>query len=123
MLSPMARLLYVLNHATDLPERAMTALLDARAAAAAGHDVALWLQNDGVRLGVTGVAETLREPGPETAAEALDTLTEGGATLHCSARCFAGREFEEDALRAGAALASAASLAALVADGWIPISM
>ena len=48
----MARLLFLLNHSTEQPDRAMTALLAARAAKADGHDVALWLQNEGVRLGV-----------------------------------------------------------------------
>ncbi len=36
---------------------------------------------EGVRLGVKGVAETLREPGPETAAEMVDALVAGGAAL------------------------------------------
>ena len=70
----MAAFLYVLTHSTDEPDRAATGLATALAAQRAGHDVALWLTGEGVRLGVKHVAETLREPGPESAAEMVIAL-------------------------------------------------
>jgi predicted peroxiredoxin len=77
----MADLIYLLTHSTDNPDRATTGLATALAAQRAGHDVVLWLTGEGVRLGVRQVAETLREPGPETAAEMVEALAAGGAVL------------------------------------------
>lgn len=119
----MPHLLLVLNHSTDRPKRAMTALLAGRSLAAEGHEIRLWLQNEGVRLGIRGVAETLHEPGAETAAEALDGLVAGGAEILCSRRCFEIREFEASALRPGASLVDPTELGRLASDGWIPLGM
>lgn len=114
----MARLLFLLAHSTEDPDRATTALRTALAGQRAGHEVGLWLTGEGARLGVKAVAETLREPGPETAAEMVEALAAGGAVLHVEQGSFAVREFTADALRAGAALAAPEHLAALLADGW-----
>ena len=69
------------------------------------------------------MAETLREPGPVTAAEALEGLASNGVSLFCSKRCFTLREFESGALRAGAVLAPPERLAALAAEGYAPLAM
>jgi predicted peroxiredoxin len=119
----MARLLFVLLHSTDDPDRAVTGLSTALAAAESGHDVGVWLAGEGVRLGVSGVAETIREPGPRSAAELTEALVERGARLFCSRRCFETREFEKDALRRGAEVAGPERLAALVAEGRTPVSL
>lgn len=119
----MASLLYVLAHSTDAPERAATGVHLALAAQEAGHDVRLWLHGEGVRLGVRGVAETLREPGAQSVAEALEALTGHGAVLYCHEACFHRREFEADALREGAEVVGGMALAALVADGRTPVSV
>ena len=113
----MAALLYVLAHSTEDPDRAVTALNAALAASEAGHDVALWLTGEGVRLGVVGVAETLREPGSRTAAQVVAALAQRGVVLHCSRPCFERRTFSPDALRPGARLAEAAELGDLLASG------
>ena len=117
----MAKLLYVLTHSTDEPERSTAALGAAAAAAKHGHEVALWLTDEGVRIGVKGVVETIASPDRRGALESLELLVEGGAILHCPRACFVLREFEEGALRKGARLASQYELADLAADGWIPV--
>lgn len=118
----MARLLYVILNSTDAPERAATALYAAARSSEAGHEVALWLQDEGVRLGVEAVAETFREPGPGSAPEHLAALVERGGRLYLSRRCFAVREFEEDQIRRGGVLADPEALGALVDEGWIPVA-
>ena len=113
----MAALLYVLHHSTDEPDRAATGLFAAAAAARAGHDVALWLTGEGVRLGVQGVAETLREALPETAVESWAALVAAGGRAWLERSSFERRQYEETALRDGAAVADADHLAALLAEG------
>ena len=117
----MARLLYVLTHSTDEPERATAALGAAAAAAKHGHEVALWLTDEGVRLGVRGVVETIAAPPRRGALESLGLLVEAGAPLYCPRACFTLREFDEEQLREGARLAPQHALADLVAEGWIPV--
>lgn len=119
----MARILFVLTHSTEAPERAAMGLRTALAAQRAGHEVGLWLTGEGVRLGVVGVAETLREPGPETAAEMVAALAGGGATLHMDRIAFELREFQPDAVRDGGAVVEPAQLAALLADGWSAVTL
>ncbi len=112
-----ASLLFTIVHATDEPERAGGALVAALAAAEAGHDVALWLANEGVRLAVRGVAETLREPYAPDAAAAMDALAARGVRFHADRAAFERRSFDPDQLRPGAVLAESADLARLVGDG------
>jgi predicted peroxiredoxin len=119
----MASLLYILTRSTDEPDRAATGLRTALAAQRAGHDVALWLSGEGVRLGVKGVAETLREPGPETAAEMVEALAAGGAVLLLEALSFETREFALTALRAVAEVVDAARLADEIAGGRAAVSL
>lgn len=117
----MAKLLYVLTHSTDEPDRSTAALGAAAAAAQHGHDVGLWLTDEGVRIGVQGVVEAIASPDRRGALESLRLLVEGGAILYCPRACFLLREFEEGSLREGARLASPVDLAELVADGWVPV--
>jgi predicted peroxiredoxin len=119
----MASLLYILTRSTDEPDRAATALRTALAAQRAGHDVSLWLSGEGVRLGVKGVAETLREPGPESATEMVEALVAGGAPLLLEALSFETREFALTALRTGAEVVEAARLAEEIAGGRAAVSL
>lgn len=117
----MARLLFVLHHSTEDPDRAATGLQSAAAAAAAGHEVALWLTHEGARLGVKGVAETMKRPGPDLALTSLQTVVARGGVLLVSQPCFERRAFEADQLREGAVLAPPETLAAKAAEGWTPL--
>ena len=119
----MARILFVLARSTEAPDRAHTALATARAAQTAGHEVAFWLTGEGARLGVKGVAETLAEPRPETAAALRDALLEGGARMHVEQASFEAREYAEDALLDGASLASGGDLGTLLDDGWQAVTL
>ena len=119
----MASLLYILTKSTDEPDRAATGLRTALAAQRAGHDVALWLSGEGVRLGVQGVAETLREPGEETATEMVAALVAGGAALLLEEQSFVNREFARDAVREGAEITGAARLGDEVAGGRLAITL
>ncbi|MDF1700508.1 MAG: DsrE family protein [Planctomycetota bacterium] len=119
----MARILYVLAHSTEAPDRATAALATALAAQRAGHDAAFWLTGEGARLGVKGVAETLNEPYPETAATMRDALLAGGATFHIEAHAFAARQYAPEAVLAGAVVADGAQLATLLDEGWQAVTL
>jgi len=119
----MARLLYILAHSTEAPERATSGLATALAGQRGGHEVGLWLTGEGIRLGVKGVAETLNEPMPETAAAMVAALLAGGAALHLERLAFEHRAFSEDALLGGAVVVDAGRLADFVADGWTPVTL
>jgi predicted peroxiredoxin len=119
----MTALLYVLTRSTDDPDRAVTGLNAAVAAVRGGHDVALWLTGEGVRLGIEGVAETLNESVPESAAEMLAALVQGGAVLCLDRYSFERREYQEDAVREGAAVADAERLAELLASGHRAVTL
>ena len=113
----MTALLYVLTHSTDEPDRAVTGLGAALAAVRSGHDVALWLTGEGVRLGIEGVAETLNEDVPESAAEMLAALVAGGAVLCLERTSFQRRGYAEEAVREGAVVADPERLAELIVSG------
>lgn len=113
----MASLLYVLQHSTDLPDRAATGLFAAASAARAGHDVALWLTGEGVRLGVEGVVETLREPLPESAAESWSAVVAAGGRAYLDRPSFERRRYETSAVRQGAEVSDPATLPVLLAEG------
>ena len=117
----MARLLYVLPHSTDDPRRAAVGLEAAAAAAEGGHEVGVWLTDEGVRLAVPGVSDALLEEGPRLASASLAALEAQGAVLHVSRPCFEARGFVASQLATGARLAEPAALAELVADGWVPL--
>ncbi len=119
----MAKIVFVVCHSTEEPDRAATALATALASAVAGHDVVLWLTGEGVRLGVKGVAETLREPHSRSAAEMVEALAARNVVFHCARPSFERREFQPDALRRGARLADESELAALVATGRQAITL
>jgi predicted peroxiredoxin len=119
----MAALLFLVAHSTDDPDRAATALVTALAASEAGHDVALWLTGEGVRLGVQGVCETLREPFPLTAAETVVRLADRGVVLHCARLSLERRDLAVETLRPGAVLADESVLARLVAEGRTAVSL
>ncbi|MDJ0521633.1 MAG: DsrE family protein [Planctomycetota bacterium] len=119
----MASIIYVLHHSTDDPDRAATALLTAASSARGGHDVALWLSGEGVRLGVEGVAETLAEPLPETAAESWQAIVEAGGRAYLDRPSFERRQYETDAVREGAEVADPTYLALLLSEGRTAVTM
>jgi predicted peroxiredoxin len=116
----MQRVLVLVAHSTEEPNRAVSALFTAQALAQAGAAVDLWLHGEGVRLGVQHVAEALREPFPTPPAELLADLAARGGTFWCSRPCFEQRGFQAVALRPGARLAEPAELARLLAAGATP---
>lgn len=120
----MPQLLYIVSHSTADPARAVTALATAAAALdAEGAEVAVWLSGEGARLAVEGVADMLTVAGLPTAAESIARLVERGAPLYCSASCFERLGFEADALTPGAEVVPPHRLAALVGEGWTPVTL
>lgn len=119
----MSRVLVLIAHSTEDPNRAVGALHAAHALAQAGAAVDLWLHGEGVRLGVPHVAEALQEPFPTPPAEMLADLVARGGVLWCSRPCFEQRGFHRDALRPGARLAEPGELARLLAAGVTPLSL
>ena len=82
-----------------------------------------WLTGEGVRLGVKGVAETLAEPVPESAASMRDALLAGGASFHLEQLSFERRQYATDALLDGASVVDGAALGGLLDDGWHTVTL
>lgn len=120
----MPRLLFLLLHSTAAPERTVTGLHTARAAQAAGSEVHLWLTDEGVRLAVAAVAETLSDADDaDSAVRTLEALVENGSLLYADRAAFEARQYTEDALRPGASLVAAGHLPALIEQGLTPVTL
>jgi predicted peroxiredoxin len=118
-----SRLAYLLAHSTAEPERAAVALAAAAAAAEAGHEVALVLTGEGVRLAVAGLVEALGRRGPRPAAESLASLAGRSARIVVSWPCYEARGFGSDVLLPAATLAPLSALAGLVSEGYVPVTV
>ena len=111
------KLLFVITHSSDAPERAGAALAIAGAALAEGRDVALFLLNEGALLAKKGFAETITgQKAFPPIRELLAGLVEAGQEFHVCSTCAAQFEIGEEDLIPGAALGGAPILLRLTAE-------
>ena len=102
----------VVNLATGLedPERVTVAFLVAKAAAAAGNEVTMFLTKEAVRLALPGVAAGVACDGcPPLATVAGEFADAGGRLLACPV-CFGARKLDEDELLPHAQIGGATPL-------------
>ena len=123
MNAPRTQLVFCIATSTEDPPRTAAALLQVIAACRAGGDVVLWLWHEGVRLAVSGVAETFREPLSPTPIEILDALAADDVPVFVHKPCFHRREFQEDALRTGCETIEGDGWLRLLSDGYTPVSL
>jgi len=74
--------------------------------------------DEGVRLGVRGLAQVLGPRGAGHPAEHMAELTEQGVRIDCAAPDVERLGFEPDALETNAHVAPLQRLADLAANGW-----
>jgi len=94
----------------DQPDGATVAYLTATGAQSAGHEVVLWLTEDGVRLAARGGLDGVQVPeGPVVASLHDQFVAAGGRILVCPV-CAKPRAVGEGDLVEGAALQGVAAL-------------
>ncbi len=113
----MARVIVGCARGPNQPDGATVAYLTPTRAESAGHEVVLWLTEDGVRLAVGGGLDDVQAPdGPAVAALHDQFVAAGGRILVCPV-CAKPREIGEQDLVDGAALEGVAALMQFAGDG------
>jgi len=109
------KLLIVLTHSQDAPDRAAAALAIASAALAEGRDLAVFALNDGAKLMKRGFAETItgQEAFPPIK-DLLGNLVEAGQKFFVCSTCAAQYGNKVQDLLPGAELSGAPILLRLV---------
>ena len=108
----------VINLATGLedPERVTVAFLVGTAAVDTGKQVAMFLNKDAVRLGLSGHAEGVACDGCPPLERLFGQYADGGGELLVCPICFDARKLDESELVANARLAGATPLWEWVGD-------
>jgi len=108
----------VVNLATGLedPERVTVAFLVGGAAAERGHQVAMFLTKEAVRLAVPGMADATACEGCPPLARLFEQYTENGGELLVCPICAKARGVGEDLLVGNARLAGATPLWEWIGD-------
>jgi predicted peroxiredoxin len=92
---------FVVRHASDDPETATLPFMLAVGAMAMGVEPVVILQNEGVRLGVKGYAETVSSEGMQPLEALMSAILEAGHRIMVCGPCTAKRGIAEEDLRDG----------------------
>jgi predicted peroxiredoxin len=111
-----------LTCSTNDPDKATVAFVVANAAVASDKQTMVFLSTEGVRLGVKGVADEIREPGFAPLAELMANFVKAGGVMYVCSPCFKKRGLDETKLVAGATIVGGAKLVEWLADGSPSIS-
>ena len=104
------KMLLIITHAQDDPEKANLALAFAAAMIAEEMDIALVFMFDGVHLARKGVIETIEVDHVTPGRDLLPVILEGGAKLMACTPCAMQRGIKEEDLLDGCTLISAATV-------------
>lgn len=118
----MANIVVSLTYATDNPERATVAFVVANTALASDVQTAVFLNIEGVRLGVEGGDEGAHVPSFQPLAELIATFGANGGQIWVCPPCFQARGLEGSTLVPGAVMAGSAKLVEALATGWSCVS-
>jgi uncharacterized protein involved in oxidation of intracellular sulfur len=104
------KIVYIVTHAGEDPDRATLPLVMANAAQVLDVQAVIVLQGTGVYLAKKGYVEHIHAPGFPAAKDLMDNfLSEGGKLLVC-VPCIKERKIDESDLIEGAALTAAAAV-------------
>jgi uncharacterized protein len=109
-------------HGEENPDAVVTAYLTAGAALDAGKEVVMWLTSDGVRLGIRGYVDPIREGMEPPVKRVHDQFTEKGGRFFVCPVCFNERELDDGELEENAELKGATPLMEFAADGAMTFS-
>ena len=104
------KLLINLTTATDNPGKSTVAFVVANAGLAAGQEVTIFLNVEGVRLAVNGYADAVAVDGFEPLKELIDAFMSNGGKLWVCPPCFNSRQLDKANLVAGATFAGGAAV-------------
>jgi predicted peroxiredoxin len=118
----MPKLLINLTSAQENPDKATVAFVVANAGVAAGQEVVIFLNVEGVRLATPGYAESIAVAGFKPLKELLETFTAGGGKIWICPPCFNARGLDKDRLIAGATFAGGAAVVEYLGQGASSLS-
>src|SRR5881409_3222943 len=101
----MSKLLINLTTAKDNPDKTTVAFVVANAGVAAGQEVVVFLNVEGVRLTTPGYADDITSEGFKPLKELLAAFVENGGKVWVCPPCFNARGLNKDDLIAGASFA------------------
>jgi predicted peroxiredoxin len=119
MEEPMARFLYVLTRGMDDPVRATRCVHLAKVAKESGHEVHLFLVDDGVMIAKIGIADHMKSPTGDELKSLLDVLIRENVPIYVCTPCANARQMGEEDLIASARFETAKVLINLAADAQV----
>ncbi|HTZ19063.1 MAG TPA: DsrE family protein [Dissulfurispiraceae bacterium] len=115
----MAKFLFVLNRGMDDPVRATRCIHLSKVAKESGHDVNVFLVDDGVNIARIGMADNMKSPTGDELKPLLDAITKAGVPILVCTPCANARHMGEEDLIAGARFEKATLLISLAAESKV----
>ncbi len=104
------KLVYVITHAEDNPEKAIIPFVLANGAMAMDVDVSIILQSNGVLLAKKGYAEKINHAGFDPLKKLMDQYIQAGKKIYLCGPCVKSRNMENEIID-GAVIVGAAKVA------------
>ena len=118
----MPKLLINLTTAKDNPDKTTVAFVVANAGVAAGQEVVIFLNIEGVRLATPGYADDITSEGFKPLKELLASFLDNSGKIWVCPPCFNARGLDKDNLIAGAAFAGGAAVVEFLGQGAASLS-
>ena len=115
----MAKFLFVLSRGTEDPIRSTRCIQFAKVAKETGHDVTIFLVEDGVMVAKLGMADNIKSPTGDELKTHLDYLVKEQVPILVCTPCAHARQLGPDELVSTARLDTAKTLIALAAESKV----
>ena len=115
----MAKFLFVLSRGMDDPVRATRCIHLAKVAKEEGHEVNVFLLEDGVMIAKVGMADNLKSPTGDELKTALDYLIKAGVPIMACTPCANARHIGQEDLVQSARFEPGKKLIGLAAESKV----
>jgi predicted peroxiredoxin len=115
----MAKFLFVLSRGTEDPVRSTRCIQFAKVAKENGHDVTVFLVEDGVMVAKVGMVDNIKSPTGDELKVHLDYLVKEQVPILVCTPCANARQLSPDELVGSARLDTAKTLIALAAESKV----
>ncbi|MGO9612301.1 MAG: DsrE family protein [Dissulfurispiraceae bacterium] len=115
----MAKFLFVLSRGMDDPVRSTRCIHLAKVAKEAGHEVNVFLIDDGVMIAKIGMVDHMKSPTGDELKVLLDYLVKEGVPIHVCTPCANARHMGQEDLIVSAHFDTAKALIALASDARV----
>ncbi len=115
----MAKFLFVLSRGTDDPVRATRCIHLAKVAKEEGHEVSVFLIEDGVNIARIGMVDNMKSPTGDELKPLLDYLIKAEVPIFVCTPCANARHMGEEDLVASARFEKAKMLISLAAESKV----